>query len=104
MQIFKTLPKCHNFKVSPSYKQTISVVQRISYFEGSEVPTAVAVNNYIFSNIIPCSPTKVNRFSEENTAFIFMLVSCLTYYWTLKMEGIYFSEITIGLQTDYVAL
>jgi hypothetical protein len=95
--IFKIVPKYLTFKVSP-YKQTISVVPRINYFEGSTVPTAVVVNSYIFSDIITCSPTKVNGLSEENIAFMFMLVSCLTNYSTLKIEAIFFSETSIGFQ------
>jgi hypothetical protein len=34
----------------------------------------------------------------------FMMVSCLAYFSTLKMEAIYYSETSVYFSTDYMAL
>jgi hypothetical protein len=50
---------------------------------------------YIFWDIMPCSPLKVNRhFGEPGI----MLAFCLTYSSSLKMEPICFSETSVSFQ------
>jgi hypothetical protein len=49
------------------------------------------VKSFIFWDITPCSPLKVDYVREEHFALLaacFMLVSCLAYSSTLKMEAI----------------
>jgi hypothetical protein len=85
---------------------------------GSEVLAAVVMNNFIFAHITSCSPLKINRNFEGTCchhlhgrrisqarykhevllATFFMLVSCLAYFWTLKMEATCSCETSLDFQ------
>jgi hypothetical protein len=68
------------------------VVARLIKNLGLEVLTAVVMKSFIFWSITLCSPLKANP------ATYFMLVSCLAYYSTLKIEAKWSSESSIGVQ------
>jgi hypothetical protein len=69
-----------------------------------DVPIAVVMLSSIFWNVTPCRPLKVNgRFERVmsplggwqekfSLSLAFTLVSCLAYFWTLKLEATCFFE------------
>jgi hypothetical protein len=72
---------------------------------GFEVPTEVVMNSYIFWDITPRNPLKINRnfrgTAGRNSALFVacsVLVSDLAYSSTLKMEATLYSETSIVFQ------
>jgi hypothetical protein len=66
---------------------------------GFEVFPVVTTNSSLFWEITPCCPVKVSRCLREYISPIsFMMVSCLGYTSTLKMEVIYFSKTLLDFQ------
>jgi hypothetical protein len=63
---------------------------------GFELVTAVDANSFILWDITPCSPLKVNQSWMKMSPAYFMLVSCLAYYSSLKMEKIFSSETSVA--------
>jgi hypothetical protein len=63
---------------------------------GCEVLTVVVMKSTIFWDITLCNPLKV--IAELSLPPAFMLVSCLAYSLTLKMEAIYSSEMSVDFQ------
>jgi hypothetical protein len=68
-------------------------------YVGFEVLTAVVMNSSVFWDVPPCSPLKVNR--QQSPLCLppdFMLVSCLAYSLTPKMEVICSSKMSVDFQ------
>jgi hypothetical protein len=54
----------------------------------------------IFSDIVPCSSLKANRRYGEKVTPSFMMVSCLSYFSTLKIEETCASEMSDDSQRN----
>jgi hypothetical protein len=74
------------------------------FFVGFEVFTAVIAKSYIFWDVTLYSTVKVSRrfrgtyclhLQQSSTCCLLLLVSCLTYSSTLKMEAVHCSETSV---------